>query len=113
MPGSGQLVLLFVLMNVDFLRRCCISYPHVTEHVQWGAHLVFKVDGKIFAIAALEPAKHIVSFKVDPEEFVELTERHGIVQAPYCAKGQWIALEPQHPLSAGELVALLRKSYDL
>ena len=81
--------------------------------MQWGEHLVFKIGGKIYTILALEPSKHLMSFKVDPETFVELTERDGIVQAPYCARGKWVSLEPEHPLSMSELQDLLRRSYDL
>ena len=100
-------------MNIESVRRFCLSLPHSTEQVQWGEHLVFKVGGKIYTILALEPAKHLMSFKVDPETFAELTENEGIVQAPYCAKGQWVALEPVHPLTLTELQRLLRHSYDL
>jgi predicted DNA-binding protein (MmcQ/YjbR family) len=100
-------------MSVEFFRRCCLGFPHTTETVQWGNHLVFKVAGKVFCIAALEPAQHIVSFKCSREAFVELTEHPGIVQAPYLARMQWVALEPIHPLSPTEVHALLRISYDL
>ena len=100
-------------MSVEAVRRFCMSLPHSTEQVQWGEHLVFKVGGKIYTILALEPSKHLMSFKVDPEAFAELTENEGIVQAPYCAKGQWVALEPVHPLTSAELQLLLRRSYDL
>ncbi len=31
-------------MNLDKLRRICLSYPDATEQVQWGTGLVFKVD---------------------------------------------------------------------
>ncbi len=31
------------------------SLPHATEQVQWEDNLVFKVGGKMFAVAALEP----------------------------------------------------------
>jgi predicted DNA-binding protein (MmcQ/YjbR family) len=101
-------------MQIDFVRSFCLSLPHTTEQVQWGAHLVFKIDGrKMYAIGALEPSKYILSLKVAPETFDELIERGGMAQAPYCAKRQWIALEPEHPLSASELAGLLRSAYDL
>ena len=57
----------------------CLSLPHVTEQVQWGDNLVFKVGGRIFAVAPLEPAALILSFKCNDEEFAELIERPGIV----------------------------------
>jgi hypothetical protein len=30
-------------MNLDSIRRFCMSLPHATENVQWGDDLVFKV----------------------------------------------------------------------
>jgi predicted DNA-binding protein (MmcQ/YjbR family) len=100
-------------MSIDLVRRCCRSYPHVTESVQWGDNLVFKVAGKIFAIAALEPADVWLSFKCDPEDFAAMVERPGIIPAPYLARAHWIALETEDALSVTELKELLRKAYDL
>jgi len=99
-------------MDIDWLRRCC-RFPHVTESVQWGDNLVFKVAGKIFAIAALEPADVCLSFKCAPEDFAELTERPGIIPAPYLARANWVALESEDAIPAAELKRRLRDSYDL
>lgn len=33
-------------MNLDSLREYCLSFPAATENGQWGADLVFKIDGK-------------------------------------------------------------------
>ena len=62
-------------MDIDDLRRYCLRFPHATENVQWGADLCFKVDGKMFAVAALEVAPVRLSFKCSPENFAELCER--------------------------------------
>ena len=43
-------------MQIDWVRRYCMSMPHATESVQWGADLVFKIGGKMFAVLVLEPA---------------------------------------------------------
>ena len=51
-------------MDVDWVRRYCMALPHTTETVQWGANLVFKIAGKIYAMAELEAADHWVSFKL-------------------------------------------------
>ncbi len=99
-------------MDIDWLRRCC-RLPHVTESVQWGDNLVFKVAGKIFAIAALEPADVCLSFKCSPDDFADLTERPGIIPAPYLARAHWVALESEDALPPGELKQRLRNSYDL
>jgi predicted DNA-binding protein (MmcQ/YjbR family) len=100
-------------VNVDWLRRYCRSLPHTTESVQWGASLVFKVGGKMYAIAPLEPAPMCLSFKCTVEEFSELTQQPGIMPAPYMARASWIALESEDALPAAELKRLLKQSYEL
>jgi predicted DNA-binding protein (MmcQ/YjbR family) len=82
--------------------------------VQWGADLVFKIAGKMFVVVNLEEASdHCMSFKCTAEKFAELTERSGIVPAPYVARYHWVALETFNALSDRELKSLLRNSYDL
>lgn len=101
------------LMNVDWLRDVCLSFPHVTEQIQWGNDLLFKVGGKMFAVTPLEPARVCLSFKTSPENFVDLTERPNIIPAPYLARAQWVALETRDALPHDELARLLRDAYDL
>jgi predicted DNA-binding protein (MmcQ/YjbR family) len=101
------------MMTVDLIRRHCKSFPHATESVQWGNDLVFKIGGKMFAVAPLEPAPVSVSFKCSPENFADLTERPGVIPAPYMARAQWVALQGADALPAAELKKLLRQSYDL
>jgi predicted DNA-binding protein (MmcQ/YjbR family) len=100
-------------VNIDWVRKYCMSMPHATETVQWGDDLVFKVGGKMFAVVVLVPAKVWLSFKCSPEEFAELTERPGIIPAPYSARYHWVALETQDALPLAELEQLLRQSYRL
>jgi predicted DNA-binding protein (MmcQ/YjbR family) len=97
--------------DIDWLRELCLSFPHATEQVTWGA-LTFRIRGKIFAVTVLEPAKVWLSFKCSAENFAELTERAGIIPAPYLARAQWVALETRDALSREELATLLRESYD-
>jgi len=99
-------------MNLEAFRRYCMSFPHATQRVQWGDHLVFKIAGKIFVIADLNPPHHI-AFKCNPEQFAELTEREGIIPAPYLARAQWVSVQNQRALEAGELKELIRNSYDM
>jgi len=100
-------------MSIDRLRRFCLSLPDAREDVKWGQDLAFCVGGKMFAIVNLEPP-HQLSFKCTAEAFAELTEREGLVPAPYLARAMWVqeeqlgdALEPR------EREALLRMSYEL
>jgi predicted DNA-binding protein (MmcQ/YjbR family) len=100
-------------MNLDQLRKICVDLPGVTEQIQWEDDLVFKVAGKMFAVAPLEPARLWLTLKADPEQFIELTERPGVVPAPYLARAKWIAIETPDALPPAEVEALLRKSYQL
>jgi len=100
-------------MDIDAIRRYCVQFPHVTENVQWGYDLVFKVDGKMFLVTPLEPAPVRMSFKVSAEKFGELCERPGVRPAPYMARAQWVALEQLNTLPDSELRELIAESYRL
>jgi predicted DNA-binding protein (MmcQ/YjbR family) len=98
-------------LDVETIRGYCMSLPHVTEHVQWGEHLVFKVGGKCFAIANLGPVGNALSFKCSLEDFAELIEQDGIIPAPYLARAHWVALERFDALRTRELQAKLNAAY--
>lgn len=101
-------------MDIESVRKFCLSFPHVTEDVQWESDLLFRVGNKMFAVAALDPSSdHRLSFKCTPEVFAELTERDGIVPAPYVARYHWVALERFGVLPERELKELLRNAYQL
>jgi predicted DNA-binding protein (MmcQ/YjbR family) len=100
-------------MNIDWVRKLCLSLPGTTEQTVWEGDLTFKVAGKMFAHTVLEVAPVWLSFKCSPENFAELTERPGVIPAPYLARAQWIALETKDALPADELDRLIRESYDL
>jgi predicted DNA-binding protein (MmcQ/YjbR family) len=100
-------------MSIDWLRGFCLALPHTTEQVQWEDALVFKVGGKMYAVARLEPGEHWLSLKCCVEEFVELVERPGIFPAPYLARASWIALESEATLPQVELEQLLTRAHAL
>jgi predicted DNA-binding protein (MmcQ/YjbR family) len=100
-------------MDIEWMRKQCLSFPQATENVQWVKDLVFKVGGKMFAVAALEPGEHVFSFKCTPEKYSELVERPGIVPAPYMARAQWVAFERDDALPRAETRQLLRNSYEI
>src|SRR6202040_2636328 len=100
-------------MNIDQLRKVCLGFPGATEQTVWEGDLTFKVANKMFAHTVLEVAPVWLSFKASPENFAELTERAGIIPAPYLARAQWVALEKKDALPLDELTALLRESYEL
>jgi predicted DNA-binding protein (MmcQ/YjbR family) len=100
-------------MDVEWIRKYCMALPHATETVQWGNDLVFKIGGKMFAVTALEPSPVYLSFKCSGDDFAELTEREGVIPAPYMARAQWVALQHEGALPRAEIKKLIKKSYDL
>jgi len=118
LAGSTLIVICVIcglrIMDIEKVRSFCLALPHVTETVQWGNDLVFKIGGKMFAVASLEAASdHCLSFKSTPEKFAELVEEDGIMPAPYVARYHWVALERFNVMSDAELKTHLRKAYDL
>jgi len=100
-------------VTLDGLREICKALPGATEDVKWGHDLCFCVGGKMFAAVNLEPP-HQLGFKCSPEDFAELTEREGIVPAPYLARALWVQeSELGIALERRELAALMRSAYDL
>ena len=55
--------------------------------------LVPKIDlsRRLFAVTSLEPGGNFMSLKSVPDRFSELTQRPGIVPAPYMARSFWVA----------------------
>jgi predicted DNA-binding protein (MmcQ/YjbR family) len=100
-------------MNREWVRRYCMSLPHVTEQVQWKIDLVFKIRGKMFATLVLEPSPVCLAFKCTPEDFEELIERPGIIPAPYAARAKWVALESFDAMQRKELEPRLKQAYEL
>ncbi len=100
-------------MTLEKLRRHCLALPGVTEQIQWGSDLVFKVGGKMFCVACTEVAPNVMSFKCEDESFAELCERDGVIPAPYLARAKWVALQSWRTLPDRELEALVAEAYRL
>ena len=100
-------------MDIETLRRYCLSLPHATEGIQWGSDLLFRIGGKMFAVVALERTPISIAFKCTPEEFAELIEHEGIIPAPYMARNHWVFLESLEVLPHAELKRLIKDSYGM
>ena len=100
-------------MEIEWVRKYCLSLPCTTEQVQWGSDLLFKIGGKMYALLPLEPAPVWLIFKCTDEEFATLVDQPGIIPAPYLARAKWLALETEQALRPRDIRRLLRQSYDL
>jgi len=100
---------------LDWIRPFCLSLPHATEDIQWEHDLLFRIAGKMFCVANLEPGlvRTKIAFKCTPEAFAELVELEGIIPAPYMARNHWVAIQEMDALRRPDMEALIRNSYQL
>jgi predicted DNA-binding protein (MmcQ/YjbR family) len=90
------------------------AWPGVTYGMQWGEHLLFKVEGKMFAILSLEDVVVTgFSFKVNnPEHFDELVANEGITRMPHSTGKNWVHVSPQAGIRQPVALDWIRGSYD-
>ena len=100
-------------MDFEAAKALCRSFAGSTEDVKWGANAVFSVGGKMFAATGCEAPATAISIKVEDQRFLELTDRPGIVPAPYLARAKWVRIEGADALDDAEAAALIRRSYEL
>ena len=100
-------------MNIQAAKALCRTFPGATEDVKWGDCLVFAVGQKMFAWTDNGENAVGISFKVEDERFLELTDRPGIIPAPYLARAKWVRVENLRKLPEAEARALLLRSYEL
>lgn len=99
-------------MDIEPIRKYCLSFPGAVEEVQWVNHLLYKVGGKMFLIYNLDNAyPNRFSIKCSEENFAELTERENIIPAPYLARNKWVNFKDGYKMSMKELKGLIAESY--
>ncbi len=82
-------------MNIEEFRAFCIEKKGVNEEFPFDADtLVFKVMGKIFALAPLERLPPQANLKCDPERALELREAYdgAIITGYHMSKVHWNTL---------------------
>jgi predicted DNA-binding protein (MmcQ/YjbR family) len=103
-------------MTLDGYNRFCASLPHTTHVVQWGGAHVWKIGGKVFAIAGWSDGEELaVTFKCSDVAFEILKEQSGLRPAPYLAsRGMtWIQRHTDESMDDAALRDYLRQSYRL
>ncbi|MET0319133.1 MAG: MmcQ/YjbR family DNA-binding protein [Duganella sp.] len=100
-------------MNLIEAQALCRSLPGATEDIKWESTLAFSVGGKMFAATwNVASARHL-SFKVDDDRFLALTDRPGIIPAPYLARAKWIRIENIQTIRDAELTELIQRAHEL
>ena len=101
-------------MNIETLRYYCLSKDSVTESFPFDNEtLVFKVSGKIFALASLE-GDLTINLKCDPALALELRERYSAVRPGYhMNKKHWNTISVDGSVPDREILSWIDNSYNL
>ena len=102
-------------MNVESFRDYCLGKPAVTEGTPFGPdNIVFKVEGKMFALLALDEVPPASNLKCDPDKALELRDRYEQVQPGYhMNKKHWNTVVLDGVIPDREVSRMIDDSYDL
>src|SRR6266849_618636 len=102
-------------MDLEQFREYCLSKVAATESMPFGEGvLVFKVAGKIFALASLDEVPATANLKCDPDLALELRDRYEQVQPGYhMNKKHWNTVEIDRGIPDTELRKMIDHSFDL
>lgn len=102
-------------MDLEQFREYCLSKHGATEGTPFGPTvLVFKVSGKMFALAALDEMPARANLKCDPDWALELRDRYEQVTPGYhMNKKHWNTVEIEGGIPDLELRKMIDHSYDL
>jgi predicted DNA-binding protein (MmcQ/YjbR family) len=101
-------------VNANDLQALCDGWPGVTSGIKWEDDLVYSVAEKMFTVLCIRGAdRGRLSFKVEPERFLELTDQPGIVPAHYMARAFWITIVEPEKFDRKALETFVRHSYEL
>jgi predicted DNA-binding protein (MmcQ/YjbR family) len=102
-------------VDLEEFREYCLTKADVSEGTPFGPEtLVFKVGGKIFALASLDDIPPRVNLKCDPERALDLRDRYEEVQPGYhMNKKHWNTIDLSGRIPAAELRRMIDLSYEL
>jgi predicted DNA-binding protein (MmcQ/YjbR family) len=102
-------------VDLESFREYCLSKPGVREGTPFGEDvLVFKVGGKIFALAALDEVPATANLKCDPDLALELRDRYEQVRPGYhMNKKHWNTVEIENGIPESEMRKMIDHSYEL
>jgi predicted DNA-binding protein (MmcQ/YjbR family) len=102
-------------MYYEDLREYCLSLKGVTECFPFDEFsLVFKVQGKMFALLPLDNPETQIALKCDPERALQLREEYeAITPAYHFNKKHWNCVFVHLAISKDFMFELIRHSYDL
>jgi len=102
-------------MNIEELHEYCLSRKGATACFPFDeVTLVFKVQGKMFALIPLDDPELQIALKCDPEKSVQLRDQYTeISPARHFSKKYWNSVRITSSISLKLLEELINHSYDL
>jgi len=102
-------------MDLAEFREYCLGKPNTTEGTPFGPDvIVFKVGGKMFALAAFDEVPPTANLKCDPELALDLRDRYEQVRPGYhMNKKHWNTVEIERGIPDLELRKMIDHSYEL
>ena len=102
-------------MTAKALRKLCLGFAGAVEERPFSPETsVFKVEGKIFAITALERTPLKLSLKCEPELAEQLRASHAAVRPGYhLNKRHWNTVTLDGTLADAMVEDMVEDSYDL
>lgn len=103
-------------MDIEQLREYCLQKPGVEEALPFGPDtLVFKVNGKIFLLAALDSHPLRFNVKCHPDRAIELRETYPdhVLPGYHMNKKHWNTVVVDGAVPGKELKTFIDHSYEL
>lgn len=102
-------------MNIEELRDFCLSLKGSEEDFPFDeVTMVFKVQGKMFALIPLDNTQLQISLKCNPRKAEDLRVRHNFIEpARHFNKKHWNTLFITPELVQSLLIELIEHSYQL
>ncbi len=110
-------------MRLEDFNSFCEKLPATTKVIQWGGAHVWKVGGKIFAIASywgpnskdkiLPEEGSKISFKCSDFSYQLLIEQKDITPAPYLARAKWVQLQTEDAMRNEDIKSYIREAHSI
>jgi predicted DNA-binding protein (MmcQ/YjbR family) len=102
-------------MDLEQFREYCLGKQGATEDMPFGADIiVFKVAGKMFALARLDQVPATANLKCHPDLALDLRDRYEQVRPGYhMNKKHWNTIEIDGGIPEAELCKMIDHSYGL
>ena len=103
-------------MKVEAFDSYCSTLPATEMVVQWGGAHVWKVGGKVFAVASKWGNGNDdfrIGFKASDMAFRMLTEEPDIAPSPYLGRYKWVQLQSEDALGDKDLKGYIQLAHHI